>query len=116
MQGVNMNTKKTELLLTEADQGKSIAVKPGAFITVTLPSDEEHADYRWVDDSPQLDSIKDSGLLISKFRMINQYLASGMSVLSYKQSSMGAGKIKINLVAPDGSVIDRVGFGFMATR
>lgn len=120
-----MDLGTTTLALTEADNGKSFDVKPGVFVSVTLPSNQGSTGYHWVDDSPYNDADDNSEIVVSVFNLLSQHYTSGMSklmgapgisVLSYQQSSIGAGSIKINLVAPDGKVVENVAFGFMATN
>ena len=114
-----MNPETTILSLTEANIGKSFEVKTGASVIVTLPCTEDSTGYHWVDDSP----VNTSEIPVSTFKLqrqnnrsrtSNEVKEPEASVLFYRQSSIGAGKIKINLVAPSGEVIDSVFFGFMA--
>ena len=120
-----MTTNSNILALTNANDGQEFNVKPGVFVTVTLPSNQGSTGYHWVDASPYNDSHENSDIVVSVFNFLGQNYTPGISralgapgieVLSYQQDSIGIGSIKINLVSPSGQVEKTLNFSFMATN
>jgi hypothetical protein len=116
------------LALTAEQNGQSFDVRPGVFVTVTL-EENPTTGYHWRDRSPYNEPSHDRARpptalpVVSVFNLLSSTFTRGLSdalgsggirVFAYQQSSIGFGTIRLELIAPGGTVVEKLEFKFNA--
>lgn len=96
------------LALSTNQNGASFRITSGSFITISL-TENPSTGYRWVNASAG--ELKQ---LSSNYTPASQLIGSnGVRVFVYQAHSPGCGLIRLNLIAPSGSVSNDFYFNFI---